>query len=418
MIEKRRKKSIFAEMMQGHERKSEIYRTTLQATRMQLFKGVFSGRLRKIILINFFFVIAFAPLVITFIFGGVQAMRLGFEFPFSSGIGLGLPAQPNTTGVAEQIVLDTMIVYGSIMLACSLVAAVGIAGGVYIFRNLLWAKAADISISDYFKGITQTVLSLLPIVIVYALAMYGLVIALQGIQIALLTTTSRGGWITLSVFVYIAMALISICFFWQISINANYKVNYFKNLLVSIFLTFRFILTNVIFLGIAVVPFIFFFFNNSFFTILIIMIAIFFSFSFTFLVWQSYAHWLFDNMFEAEKLLKNSESGEKPIEAKPVIKNTEKVAKYAKNLGGKVGEKSAILSVPIMPLTEEKTLHTLPDELSILDLKKLQLSKLNIQKAILEYENEHQNDEEYLVYNAQFIQTKATENGKAKKKKK
>ncbi len=416
MVEKRGKKSVFAEMMQGHERKSEIYRTSLQATRMQLFKGVFSGRLRKIILINFFFVIAFAPMLITLVFGIVQAMRMGFEFPFSSGIGLGWPAQPNTTGVAEQIVFHTIVVYGAIMLACSLVVAVGIAGGVFIFRNLLWSKAADISITDFFKGVVQTVLGILPIVILYAITIYGLVIALQAIQIALLTTASRVGWIILSVLLYIIIALITICFFWQISINANYKVNFFKNLVVSIYLTFRFIITNVIFLAIAVLPFLLFLFNNSFFTILILMLALFFSFSFTFLVWQSYAHWLFDNMFEAEKLLKNNESGERPLEVKPVIKNVDKVEKYAKNLGGNVGEKSTILSTPIMPLTEKNNLHTLPEELSILELKKLQLSKLNIQKELQEYITQHQNDEEYLVYNAQFIETKATSKEKKKKK--
>ncbi len=302
------------------------------------------------------------------------------------------------------------------MLACSLVAAVGIAGGVFIFRNLLWSKAADISITDFFKGVVQTVLGILPIVILYAITIYGLVIALQAIQIALLTTASRVGWIILSVLLYIIIALITICFFWQISINANYKVNFFKNLVVSIYLTFRFIITNVIFLAIAVLPFLLFLFNNSFFTILILMLALFFSFSFTFLVWQSYAHWLFDNMFEAEKLLKNSESGERPLEVKPVIKNVDKVEKYAKNLGGNVGEKSTILSTPIMPLTEKNNLHTLPEELSILELKKLQLSKLNIQKELQEYITQHQNDEEYLVYNAQFIETKATSKEKKKKK--
>ena len=417
MAEKRVKTSVFAEMMQGHERKSEIYRTMLQASRMQLFKGVFSGRLRRVILINFFFVIAFAPMIITLIFGIVQAMRMGFEFPFSSGIGL-WPVQPNTTGVAEQIVFNTIVVYGAIVLACSLVAAVGIAGGVYIFRNLLWSKAADISITNFFKGIAETVLGILPIVLLYAASMYGLIIALQAIQIALVTATSSAGWITLTVFVYIVMALITICFFWQVSINANYKVNFFKNLVVALFLTFRFILTNVIFLAIALVPFLLFLLNNSFFTILIVMLAIFFSFSFTFLVWQSYAHWLFDNMFEAQTLLKNSESGERPLEAKPVIKNADKVEKYTKNLGGNVGEKSAILAMPIMPLTDTNNLHTLPEELSILELKKLQLSKLNIQKELQEYQNQHQNDEEYLVYNAQFIETKANTKTKAKNKKK
>lgn len=417
MVESVRKKSYFAKMLQGCERKSEIYRTTLQASRMQLFKGVFSGRLRKVILINFFFVVAFAPMIISLIFGVVQAMRLGFEYPFSSGIGLGVPAQPNTVGVAEKIIFDTIVMYGGIIVACSVVAAIGIAGGVFIFRNLLWAKARDIAISEFFKGIKETVLSLLPIVILYAASIYGLVLALQGIQIALLDTTSKAGWITLSVFVYIVIALCTICFFWQIAINANYKINFFKNLYLSLFLTFRFILTNIIFLAIALVPFLLFLFNNSFFTILILMIAIFFSFSFTFLVWQSYAHWLFDNMFEAERLLKNSESGDRPLEEKPVIKKAEKVAKYAKNLGVSMGVKSAILQAPIMPLTSTQNLHTLPEELSLVELKKLQLSKLNIQKELLDYQTKHQNDEEYVVYNAQFIETKAT-SAKEKKKKK
>ena len=137
MAQQGEKKGFIARMMEGKERDEEYARSTLPTNRWQLFWDIFKGRFSKLVIVNLLMLIFCIPLILVIVLRFLNVNALGLTYPFSNWVGIGAIAVPNLQGAPEYTAFSTDVLYGALMVAAALVAAVGIAGGMYVIRNMV-----------------------------------------------------------------------------------------------------------------------------------------------------------------------------------------------------------------------------------------------------------------------------------------
>ena len=214
---------------------------------------------------------------------------------------------------------------------------------------------------------------------------------------------------------YIAIAIVTMMFLWMLSMGGNYNLKFFPLLKNSFLMTFGLIFQNIFFIFLMAIPLILFLFG-SFFQMLVAIIMILFGLSYMLLVWFNYSQWAFDKFFESKR-----EGGKvnRGIYAKVGKGGSQSkaVQEYEANLEAALSVKSELSSRPIKPITDELKVYELPESFSRDDLKKLRESKEIIVEDSQKYAEEHQNDEKYVTYNAQFEKKEEEEETDKKGKK-
>lgn len=146
------KKGLIARMLEGKEKSEEYARSTLPTNRWQLFWDIFKGNFGKIFKVNLLILIFFIPIIAIFIFRFVMDQSNGITYPFGSNLTVGYPAQPSIVGFSEMLLMQTdAIMYGAIAVA-SFIAAVGLSGGMYVIRNMVWTEGIFVA-NDFWRGV-------------------------------------------------------------------------------------------------------------------------------------------------------------------------------------------------------------------------------------------------------------------------
>ena len=146
------KKGFIARMLEGKERDEEYARSTLPTNRWALFWDIVKGRFSKLVIVNLLMLIFFIPLIVVIVLRITYADMLGALYPFSGDLFLGFPAYPNMQSAPQQITLMTNLYFGAAMVVCALIAAVGISGGMYVIRNMVWTEGIFVA-NDFWRGI-------------------------------------------------------------------------------------------------------------------------------------------------------------------------------------------------------------------------------------------------------------------------
>ena len=146
------KKGFIARMLEGKERDEEYARSTLPTNRWALFWDIVKGRFSKLVIVNLLMLIFFIPLIAVIVLRITYADMLGALYPFSGDLFLGFPAYPNMQSAPQQITLMTNLYFGAAMVVCALIAAVGISGGMYVIRNMVWTEGIFVA-NDFWRGI-------------------------------------------------------------------------------------------------------------------------------------------------------------------------------------------------------------------------------------------------------------------------
>lgn len=412
------KKGFIARMLEGKERDENYARSTLPSNRWALFWDIFKGRFSKLIIVNLLMLVFCIPMIVVFVFRYIYTTVQGVVMPFAGWVGSGYPITPNLVGVPQQVVLSTNLVFGALMVVAAFVAAVGISGGIYVIRNMVWTEGIFVA-NDFWRGIKINFVVVLQSTVFYGVFLYLFTISINWAQYLMAVGEGNSVLLTISVAVsYIAIAVLTIMFLWMLSMGGNYKLKFWQLVKNSFLMTFGLIFQNVFFVVLMAIPVILVFLG-SFFQIIGIVILVLFGLSYMLLVWFNYSQWAFDKFFESKR-----EGGKvnRGIYAK-VGKGgaqSKAVQEYQANLEAAMSVKSDLSSRPIKPITDDLKVYELPDSYSRSDLQKLRESKDKIIEDTESYAEEHKNDEKYVVYNAQFDkkEEESEENGKGKKKKK
>lgn len=412
------KKGFIARMLEGKERDENYARSTLPSNRWALFWDIFKGRFSKLIIVNLLMLVFCIPMIVVFVFRYIYTTVQGVVMPFAGWVGSGYPITPNLVGVPQQVVLSTNLLFGALMVIAAFVAAVGISGGIYVIRNMVWTEGIFVA-NDFWRGIKINFVVVLQSTVFYGVLLYLFTISINWSQYLIAVGEGNSVLLTISIAVsYIAIAILTLMFLWMLSMGGNYKLKFWQLVKNSFLMTFGLIFQNVFFAALMAIPVILVFLG-SFFQIVGIVILVLFGLSYMLLVWFNYSQWAFDKFFESKR-----EGGKvnRGIYAK-VGKGgaqSKAVQEYQANLEAAMSVKSDLSSRPIKPITDDLKVYELPDSYSRSDLQKLRESKDKIIEDTESYAEEHKNDEKYVVYNAQFDkkEEESEENGKGKKKKK
>lgn len=375
------KKGFIARMIEGPERSETYAASTLPTNRWQLGWDVFktnTGKHFKINLLTLVFLLPFIALcVITYMYKLANVDVL----PFTQNMAIGYPAYPSTFGLSANLALSASIEFFKFLIIAILVGAVGLSGGFYVMRNMVWAEGVIVG-SDFFKGVKQNYF-----VVLFSLLFYGVIMGLSVISVnmaQLLIDTCTGiRWLLISaqVLTYIIMGIVSIMVLYMLTLGVTYKLSFGKLIKNSFILTIGLIPTNVFFAFLAALPFLLFFLKISIFMALAIVLVFIWGVSIFMLIWTDYSNWVFDR-FINDKV--------------PGAKKNRGIYKpnATEDDGEQIIFEKTKLNSSIKPVTDyDVELYELPESFSRKDLQKLEETKEAMRRDSDKYAEEHENDD-------------------------
>ncbi len=381
---------IINKIIVGKEKSEGYARASLPSNRWELFWDIFKGRFWKLIIINLLVGLFFIPLFLLIFVRSTAILNYGTLVPYSQGFGVGFGSAGSLAGYNEQIIFSVNLSVLLLLPVAIIIAMVGVAGGAYVIRNMVWTEGIFVS-NDFWRGIKQNIKQLLIIGLIYSLILYVTILSYSifnqylamGVSVAWLLKTGQ-------VLLISFLAFFSIMTAHMITMSVNYELSFFKLLRNSFLFTVGLLPQNILFLGLSLLFFLPFLFGGII-MIIGIMLAIFLSFSMFLLVWTNYCQWGYDKYIndKVPGAQKNRGIYEKIKES-----DSGALKKYKEQIA--LTARSSLNSRPIKPITDDEiTLAELPTSFTRSDIEKLNESK----KAMIEdnerYIEEHKNDERY-----------------------
>ena len=415
------KQGWLSRLYEGKEKSEDYARNSLPTNRWSLFWDIFKGNFGKIVKVNLLILLFFLPLVGVLFFSWMMQQGNNLIFPFSANLGVGYPAYPNQVGLSEYFQLqNTFVLYVGIFFS-SFIAAIGLAGGMYVIRNMVWTEGIFVS-NDFWRGIKLNYKNALQTVLVFTLVLTicGSLLQLSEFTLAL-QQLSGFRLVMMRIFQgmsYLLIIVAGMMCFWMIALGVNYQSTFMRMFKNSFLLTVGTLPQTVFFVAAALVPFLLLLIGGNFFTALTIIILILFGFSWVLLVWLDFAQWVFDKYLNPKikgaKVGRGIYNAEKAATEKP---SSEAELEYQRMI--LAHGKSKLMDRPIKPIDDSLQVYELPTAFTREDLKRLRESKEHIQEDTEAYAEEHKNDLRYVEYNKQFEEReKALQDDPKKKKKK
>ena len=416
------KKGLIARMLEGKEKSEEYARSTLPTNRWQLFWDIFKGNFRKIFKINVLILVFFIPLIAVIIFGSLFSDTYGSILGFGVNIGVGYPAMPALQGIAEFLILriELLICFGIVL--SSFIAAVGLAGGMYVIRNMVWTEGIFVA-NDFWRGVKLNYKNALQTALFFSLAYLIGKTFINVSEFMLASGTLENGQAILlrisQITSYLFIGIATMMSFWMLALGVNYEMK-FKLLFKNSFLIGIGTFPQTIFFGaIALLPFLLFLIPVNFFTALGVIIGILFSFAFTLLVWLDFAQWVFDRYINPKVSGAKVGRGIYNKDGTSQLTGDDSAASIEYQRMILSHGRSRLVARPIKPIDDSMQLYELPQAFTREDLKRLRESKQNIAEDTEQYAEEHKNDLRYVEYNKQFDEReRALQEEDAKNKKK
>ena len=175
---KKRSGGLINRIYFGKEKSEDYARSTLPTNRWELFFDIIKGRFGKLIIINVLMLLFFLPVIILFVLHTVTISAFGGMCPYSQPFGSGYMAATNFVGHAEGIITSVNLSILMYLPLLSIIAAVGLAGGLYVIRNMIWTEGIFVT-NDFWKGIKQNFLNVAFIMVIYTVIFSASVITLS-----------------------------------------------------------------------------------------------------------------------------------------------------------------------------------------------------------------------------------------------
>ncbi len=398
--------------LEGNEVADDYTRKSVPQGRWSDTWYVFKSNFLKLVLINVFVLITFAPAIAIMIFRSAYINMLGGLYPHNSSILF--PYYPDVTGTAERITLSADILFYAALIVAGFIAAVGIAGAGYSIRKLINTHG-EFSIKGFFHGIKVNYFNTVFPVFVFMAFMYATVLIGDQMHYVQAMGSGAAGEITAYVFAIIATVLVGIYFAWVYAVGTTYKVKFtqlFKN---SFVLCIGSIIKTVFMAGFSLIP-VWLFLIGGFVRIISYVLFIFIGFSFIIICWTAFTQSVFDAYINPT--LKAAEEEKKAARTEEEVVADEKQRARELLAAGK----SELISRPIMPIAAEAVTAGLGGTFTRKDISAVAASREKLGASVAAYENEHKNDTVYVEYNKLFAEREKAltdeVNKKGKKKKK
>ena len=386
----KKKGGFISRMMLGSEKSEGYARASLPSNRWELFWDIFKGRFGKLVIINLLVLLFCIPFFLLLFMRYVASVNYGVLYPFSQGFGVGYMGLPSMVGYPESIAFNVNLMVYLLSPFAFMIAAVGIAGGAYVVRNMVWTEGIFVA-NDFWRGIKQNIRQMLTIFLVYSLVFYLSVASLSLADMAIAGGAGETWMFFVSkVITYAVLLLFSIMTMHMITMSVTYDLK-FRHLIKNSFLfTIGLLPQNVFFLFLGCLPFLLFMLGGFFTTIAIFAILLI-AFSLILLIWTDFCQWAYDR-FVNDKVpgaQKNRGIYEKIKES-----DAGALKQYRDQLA--MATRSSLNSKPIKPITDDDLkLVELPTSFNRSDLAKLKESKDAIYEDHRKYVEQHKDDPEF-----------------------
>jgi hypothetical protein len=385
-----KKRGLMTRLIEGSEKSEGYARASLPSNRWELFWDIFKGRLGKLFIINLLVLIFLIPLFLLIYLKSSMVSLEAASQPFSQNIGIGYPAIPNLVGLSESVIFQSNFMFYSLLPIASFLFAIGLSGGFYVIRNMVWTEGIFVS-NDFWRGIKLNYFIILKISLFYTIILFISSYSLSSVDL-IMVTNSAPSWLLYmgKGSTYILILISTIMTLFMCSLSVTYNLSFFKLIRNSFLMTIGLLPTNLFFAFLAILPFLLTMLG-SIFTSIGYMFVITIGISTAMLIWTDYSHWAFDKFIndKVPGAQKNRGIYEK------INKNDSAAVKQYKMQVEQLSN-SSLSNRPIKPITDKDlTLAELPANFSRKHLHLLQESKDRLIKDNEEYIEKHINEPKY-----------------------
>ncbi len=393
-------KGLYTRMLESYENNGDCERRSVPKSRYQLCKDLMTGHIKEVFKINILMLLFFLPLLIVIFLSVINAETNSMLYPFGTNLGVGYPAVPDLQGTSQWLAFQNGMRTGIMIALASIVASVGLAGGMYAVRNLIWTEGVFIA-KDFWRGVKLNYVNALQAALFFCAAY---LLTTTAINVSELNIAMQEGnvalWRTSQVVSWILLAIASMMTLWMIALGVTYKTNLF-NLLKNSFLLMVGTLPQTVFFGaIAILPFAAFLLGavNSLFTSFALMMMTLISFAFSLLVWLSFAQWVFDRYINPKTTSAKHDSTIYNKDGTPQLTGDDSASVLEYQRAMVAAGRSRLLSTPVQPLDDGVEVYALPEKYTRADIKKAQAGKDALKADAAAYVREHEKDARYVEY--------------------
>lgn len=386
-------KGFVNRIVEGREKTEEYARNSLPSNRWELFWDIFKGRFGKLVLINLLMLLFFIPTIGLFVFRYLSISAYGMTYPFGSSFGVGFMAPDSLVGMTESIVFSVNSSVYLLFPVAMMIAAIGLSGGAYIIRNLVWTEGTFVA-NDFWRGITKNYKNVFIITLMFSLIFY-LTFSATALFQQLAVTGAIGTVfaLILKIIVYFVFGFFAVMTMHMITMTVTYDYGIFALLKNSFLFTIGLLPQNVFFGVLALLPFIIATFGG-FITILLVFAIILIGFSYVMLMWTDFSQWAYDGFINEKIGAKKKRGIYDKVSSNAKNENLEK---YKKQM--EYARQSALSSRPIKPITDDELqLAELPTSFNRKDIEKLNASRQAIIDDNKRYIEEHSKQLEEKLY--------------------
>ena len=373
-----KRKGIFTRLVEGPERSEDYARKTLPKNRWALGFSIFTTNFTKLLKINLLILLFVFPIFLALFFREALISSQASNSPFAQNLGFGYPFIPSLTGREEEIIIYSNAITCVLIVLLSFVASVGIAGGVYVMRNMVWTEGVFVG-ADFWIGVKKNykwvMLTTLAFTLFIALTIFS--INLSDYQLAF-SSKWDVVFVISKIIAYVLIVFFTIVYAYTLTMGVTYKMTFWQNFKNAVILTFGLIPFNVFYFALGALPILLLLTNVGSLTFAIgVMLVIFISLSFFLLVFTNYSHWVFD------EFINDRVAGAKKYRGIYKQNASKEVERF-------VYKKSNFAKKPVKPITDtDIEIAVLPESYSRSDLIKLQESKDRMIEDSANYEKEH-----------------------------
>lgn len=399
------KKGLIARMLEGKERSEDYARSTLPTNRWQLFFDIFKGNFGKLVKINLLMLLFFIPMLAVIIFSFIYRDVMSATYPFGANLGVGYPVAPDMYGMSEMLTLENDATIFLLLIITSVIASIGLAGGMYVIRNMVWTEGIFVA-NDFWRGVKLNFKNALQTALFFTIV---LALTILTVDMAAMAQTSselskfQSVMVTISAVVgYVFLALATCMSFWMIALGVNYQMGFLTLIRNSFLMTIGMLPQTVFFIAMSALPFVLLLFGiQSFFFMAGIVVCLLFGLSYALLVWLDFGQWAFDKYINPK--ISGAKVGRGIYDRNALSEdgdNSAAALEYHRVI--LAAGKSQLSARPIKPIDDDLRVYDLPPAYTREDLQKLRESKETIIADTEAYVEEHMNDERYVEYNRQF----------------
>lgn len=397
--------------LEGNEVADDYTRTSVPQGRWSDTWYVFKSNFLKLVLINVFVLITFAPAIVLMFFRTSYISLLGNVYPLNTS--MLFPYYPEVSGLAERVTLSADILFYAALVLSGFIASVGIAGAGYSIRKLINTHG-KFTLKGFFHGIKVNYFSTVLPVSVFLVFLYGTFLIGDWTDIVSASGASAAGAITAYVFIIIATVVVGIFCAWQYAVGTTYKVKLSQNYKNSFVLMVGSVLRTVFMAGFSLIP-VWLFMIGGVVRVISYVLFVFIGFSFILLCWTAFTQSVFDAYINPT--LKAAEEEKKAARTQEEIVEDEKQRARELLAAGK----SELIAHPIMPIAAEVAVAPVGKTFTRENISAVAEGRSKLYADIAAYEEAHKNDTVYLEYNKLFAEREKAltdEVGKKGKKKK